>query len=151
MLETNDKLCCLHRVSVRCRNYVMCSKSAFVVEKCVVFSELAFIAEIVLFAVNQRSLPKWCWLQWINVCYWNCVVCSESSFAVENCVICSELAFTAENYVICSELAFSAESCVVCSESPFAAENWVICRMLIRCKQLNFWYRTLIRWTQHNF
>ena len=58
----NDKMCCLHRVSVRCRNCVVCSKSAFVVENCVVFSELAFAAEIVLFAVNQRSLPKWCWL-----------------------------------------------------------------------------------------
>jgi len=163
LLETNDKLCCLHWVSVRCQNCVVCIKLAFVVENCVVFNELAFTAEIVLFAVNQRLLPKWCWLQWINIRCWNCVVCSESSFAVENyvvcsestfavesCVVCSESSFVvenyvvysesvfaAENYVVCNESMFAIESCVVCSESSFAAENWIVCGMLISATNAN--------------
>jgi len=39
------KLCCMQGISVRCQNDVVCS-------------ELPFAAEIVLCAVNHRSLPK---------------------------------------------------------------------------------------------
>jgi hypothetical protein len=57
------KVCCLQRINIRCRSSVVCSEIVFVQGNCVVFSESAFAAKIELFAANEHSLPKVCFLK----------------------------------------------------------------------------------------
>jgi len=57
------KVCCLQGINVRCRSSVVYSEIVFVQGNCVVFSESAFAAKIVLFAANEHSLPKVCLLK----------------------------------------------------------------------------------------
>jgi hypothetical protein len=45
--DSLPKLSCLRRINIYCQN-------------CVGYGELAFVAEIVLAAINEHSLLKWC-------------------------------------------------------------------------------------------
>ena len=67
--DSLSKLSCLQWISICCQNYIGCG-------------ELAFVAEIVLSAVNEHSLSKWCCLQQISVCCRKCVVCSKLEYVV---------------------------------------------------------------------
>jgi hypothetical protein len=83
----------------------------------VVCSELEFVVEMVLSAVNLYSLLKLCCSQQINIRHRNCVVRNKLTFVV----VYSESTFIAEIYVMCSESTFATKNYVVCSESAFAA------------------------------
>ena len=65
------KLCCLQRICVRCRSYVVYSRSVIRCRNWVACSELA--------------LPKACWQQWSSICCWNYGACSETIFVAELC------------------------------------------------------------------
>lgn len=109
---------------------------------CVVYSELAFAAKIILCAANQRSLLKLCCVQWISircqkltclqrvsvrwwklcylqrvsVCCLNCIMCNESALIVKNLCCLQRINIRCWNCVVCS-----SQNCVVCRDA-FAAE-----------------------------
>jgi hypothetical protein len=113
------ELCCRQRISFRCQNCVVGSKSV----RC----------RIVLPTANQFSLPKLCYLQQTRV---RCriVLSAATEFSLLNCVACSKLVFVAEwwclqrirfrcRMVLPAASQFSLSNHVACSELVFAAET----------------------------
>jgi len=132
--DSLPKLCRLQRISIRRRNWVVCSEFVIRCRNWVFCSELAFAAETVSAAANWHSLPKLCRLQRIGIRCRNWVVCSEFVIRCRNWVFCSELAFTAELCVMqrnCDSLpklscllrvSICCRNCGANSETVFAAE-----------------------------
>jgi len=85
--DSLPKLYRLHRISIRCRNWVVCSEFVIRCRNWVFCSELAFAAELCVVQWNCDSLPKLCRLQRISIPCRNWVVCSELAFAAELCVV----------------------------------------------------------------
>jgi hypothetical protein len=119
-------MCYLQRISIRCRNWVVCSEFGvhcrivcstmnlgFAVE--VVWSttnlkftteielftaNLKFAAEIELFAMNVNSLPY-------------CVFHNKLGIHCRSCMVCSKFEIRCWNWVICSDLTFVVKLCVL--------------------------------------
>jgi hypothetical protein len=88
----------------------------------------------VLSAANQLLLSKWCCLQRISICCWNCVVCSELVFTTEIMLPAANqssllklccLQWTSvrcRNNVVYSESAFATKIVLFCSKLEFTVE-----------------------------
>jgi hypothetical protein len=94
--DSLSKVCWLQRINVHCWKCVVCSESAFAVER-------------VLPVANQRWLSKGCCVQRISVCCRKGVVCSKSMIRCWNWVICSESTFIVESVCFVANLWLAAE------------------------------------------
>jgi hypothetical protein len=109
LLETNDKLCCLQRISVHYQNCIVCSESAFAAENGVVCNDLAFTAKVVFSVASQCSLPKLCCVQWISAHCWKFVLSAANQRSLPKLCCMQRISVRYWNYVVCSELVFTAE------------------------------------------
>ena len=131
-----SKLCCLQRISVRCRKCVFYSESVICCRNWVVCSELAFTTKIELSAAN---LLKVCVLQRIYDSLSKLSYQQRISIRCRKCIGCSELAFTAKNVLatvnqrslskLCclQRISVRNQKCVVYSEFVIHCQNWVVC------------------------
>ena len=107
------KLRCLQWLSIRCRNRVVCSESAFAAESVLSALNLWFTTETELSAANQCSLSKLNCLQRISIHCWKCVGCNESAFAIENVLSAVNLWFATETELSATNLCSLPKVCVL--------------------------------------
>jgi len=153
--DSLPKLCQLQWISIRCRNWVVCSEFVIRCRNWVFYSELAFAAELCVVQRNCDSLPKLCRLQQINIRYR--IVCFAANYdslpklcrmqrinnSLPSGVFCSELAIRCRSWVGCSEIVIRCRNCGTSSETVFAAELGSLQRTSSRCRtgclQRNGW------------
>jgi hypothetical protein len=125
------KLRQLQRISIRCRNWVVCSEFVIRCRNWVFCSELVFAAELCVVQRNCDSLPKLCRLQQISI-------------RCRNWVVCSKFVIHCRNWVFCSKLAFAAELCVVqrnCDSLPKLCRlQRISIRRWIECCAVKLWF-----------